>query len=124
MRYLAIGDIHGYSDVLRALLEFVKAAPEDQIITLGDYVDRGPNSRGVLDQLIALNETGRLTALRGNHDFMMLEARKGELYLQEWSDCGGRSTLESYGNELDAVPESHWLFLEEECIDWYEIDTH
>ena len=48
MRYLAIGDIHGYSEVLHRLLEVVEPAPDDQIITLGDYVDRGPNSRGRL----------------------------------------------------------------------------
>ena len=81
MRYLAIGDIHGYADVLRQLLEFVQARPEDRIITLGDYVDRGPDSHGVLEQLIALHATGQLVSLRGNHDVMMLEARKGGEYM-------------------------------------------
>src|SRR5437868_5447379 len=72
MRYLAIGDIHGHADVLRQLLEFVQPRPEDRIITLGDYVDRGPDSSGVLDQLVALYATGQLIPLRGNHDVMML----------------------------------------------------
>src|SRR4051794_1174039 len=75
MRYLAIGDIHGYADVLQQLLEAIALRPEDQVIALGDYVDRGPDSRGVIEQLLKLRDTGQLVALRGNHDFMMLEAR-------------------------------------------------
>ena len=67
MRYLAIGDIHGYADVLRRLLEMVRPKPDDEIITLGDYVDRGPDSRGVLDMMTELNRTRRLTALRGDY---------------------------------------------------------
>ena len=129
MRYLAIGDIHGFSDVLRRLLEFVQPAPDDQIITLGDYVDRGPDSRGVIDQLIALHRTGRVISLRGNHDSMMLESRKGREYLKDWLTCGGREALASYGNQYteqvrELVPASHWEFLDETCVDWYEIDTH
>jgi serine/threonine protein phosphatase 1 len=129
MRYLAIGDIHGYADVLRQLLEFVQPQPEDRIITLGDYVDRGPDSHGVLDQLIALHATGQLVALRGNHDVMMLKASQGGDDLQGWIYCGGRETLVSYGDTfaqgfLGEVPDAHWKFLEEDCVDWYEIDTH
>ncbi len=129
MRYLAIGDIHGYADVLRQLFDFVQPQPDDCIITLGDYVDRGPDSRGVLDQLIALNATGQLVALRGNHDVMMVEAHKDRDHLREWLYCGGRQTLASYGDTFaqgffGEVPESHWQFLEEECVDWHEIDTH
>jgi serine/threonine protein phosphatase 1 len=142
MRYLAIGDIHGYADVLDRLLELVRPRPEDEIITVGDYVDRGPDSKGVLDRLIELNKTGQLTALRGNHDFMMLQARQGGPAYFEWLLCGGRTTLDSYGinwnapdwsdgNLLDWVepsiqdiPAAHWHFLEEVCVDWYEIDTH
>jgi serine/threonine protein phosphatase 1 len=141
MRYLAIGDVHGYSEVLAALLEMVKLGPDDQIITLGDYVDRGPDSRGVIEQLLALEETGQLVALRGNHDMMMLAARaqveegqppaehwSGGDALREWLMCGGRPTLMSYGwddgKRLPEVPASHWHFLEETCVDWYEIDTH
>ena len=52
MRYLAIGDIHGYADVLTRLLEAVCLRPDDQVITLGDYVDRGPDSRGVMEYLL------------------------------------------------------------------------
>lgn len=129
MRHLAIGDIHGYSQVLRDLLDFVDLAADDVLVTLGDYVDRGPGSNEVLDLLIQLNQTGQLVPIRGNHDQMMLSAREGRDFLEEWRMCGGQSTLESYGKpgqvlSLDAVPQEHWNFLENVCVDWYEIDTH
>ena len=75
MRTLAIGDIHGCLTALKTLLDFVAPAADDRLIALGDYVDRGPDSRGVLDFLIALHAGGRLVALRGNHDEMMADAR-------------------------------------------------
>ena len=71
MRTLAIGDIHGCLTALDLLLARVEVRPDDRLIALGDYVDRGPDSRGVLDRVIKLHETGQLIALRGNHDAMM-----------------------------------------------------
>jgi serine/threonine protein phosphatase 1 len=129
MRVLAIGDIHGCSRALDTLLAAVKPQSDDRIVTLGDYVDRGPDSYGVLDRLIALHATGRLIALRGNHDQMMVNARDSESPRQDWLDEGGRETLASYSILGDAgklvdVPERHWEFLEKVCVNWYEIDTH
>src|SRR5262245_28403381 len=131
MRYLAIGDIHGYADVLRRLLAAVQPAPDDQLITVGDYVDRGPDSRGVIDMLTPLYRSGQLVPLRGNHDSMMLSARSDFNAFQEWLHCGGREALASYSDslevdyyDLEKVPAEHWQFLEEHCLDWYEIDTH
>lgn len=132
MRLLAIGDIHGCLTALDALLDAAAPGPDDQIIALGDYVDRGPNSRGVLDRLIALQAGGRFIPLRGNHDMMMLEARNGHDI--GWLAVGGKQTLLSYGgkvsNELDSrdlltlVPEQHWKFLEKDCLPYYETDKH
>ena len=130
MRTLAIGDIHGCLTALTTLLDFVAPTEEDRIVAVGDYVDRGPDSRGALDFLIALHATGRLVALRGNHDEMMMEARsqsKDERAM--WLACGGRETLQSYGVAPDAadlkgVPEAHWRFLEHDCLDWYETENH
>ena len=129
MRTLAIGDIHGYAEVLRRLLAAVQIQPDDEIVTVGDYVDRGPDSRGVIEELLRLQSKGQLVALRGNHDLMMLEARKGKELLREWIVCGGGATLASYGDlsgegRLENIPERHWRFLEEDCLDWYETDTH
>lgn len=129
-RLLAIGDIHGCSQALDALLALVQPAAEDQIVVLGDYVDRGPDSKGVLDRMVALHEKGSLIALRGNHDWMMLDARKAELRrrasssLMQWFACGGEETLASYRGSLLNVPPAHWDFLEQHCIDWYEAEKH
>src|SRR5437660_180368 len=129
MRVLAIGDIHGCLRALETLLAVVQPRPDDLLITLGDYVDRGPDSYGVLELLLALHETGRLVPLRGNHDEMMLNARRGSGDRADWLACGGRSTLASYvergePGKLFQVPDRHWEFLEQTCRDSYETDSH
>jgi len=130
MRILAVGDIHGCLHAFKALLDLVAPRPEDLIITLGDYVDRGPDSRGVLDLLLKLHAGGRLIALRGNHEQMMVDGRDDHEQRRMWLACGGRQTLASYrvpspeDSDLDEVPAAHWRFIEEVCVDWYETDTH
>ena len=76
-RTIAIGDIHGCSAALDALLDAIRPRPEDTIVTLGDYINRGPDTRGVLDRLIDLGRRCRLVPLLGNHEQMLLEARSG-----------------------------------------------
>jgi serine/threonine protein phosphatase 1 len=129
MRTLAIGDIHGCSQALRALLDAVKPTPEDEIVTLGDYVDRGPDSYGVIEQLLGLHRTGRLVALLGNHEEMMLAARGGWEAARGWLACGGAESLASYSplgdaGKLGDVPDEHWHFLEMVCVAWHETRTH
>jgi serine/threonine protein phosphatase 1 len=128
MRLLVIGDTHGCTTAFDRLIEAVHLKKDDQLITLGDYIDRGPDSRGMIDRLITLHERAQLIPLRGNHDFMMLEARNGFLQKDEWVRCGGDTTLQSYESADDDwsshVPEAHWRFLEEACRDWFETDTH
>jgi serine/threonine protein phosphatase 1 len=129
MRILAIGDIHGSLRALTALLEAVQPRPNDLLITLGDYVDRGPDSRGVIEQLLALHRTGRLIALRGNHEEMMVESRKNPGCFSNWQECGGQQALSSYATDggpgsLADVPNEHWDFLENVCRDWHETEEH
>jgi serine/threonine protein phosphatase 1 len=126
MRTLAIGDIHGCSAALDHLLKLVRPGPDDRLVFLGDYVDRGPDSRGVLDRLIRLHAGGRVVALRGNHEIMMLAARQDDEARRAWLSVGGRPALASYGPgaTLDDVPAVHWRFMEQDCVDWYETDTH
>jgi serine/threonine protein phosphatase 1 len=128
MRILAIGDIHGCSKAFDTLLEAVQPAQDDLIITLGDYVDRGPDSHGVLDRMIALQSRHRVIALCGNHDLMMIQSRDADGEDPAWLAFGGLETLASYaltGKEgtLADVPESHWDFLEGLKY-WYETETH
>src|SRR4029077_4744129 len=89
VRYLAIGDIHGCFDALKTLEEFVPIQADDVVVTLGDYVNRGPNSRAVLDWLIARKQSGKLVALRGNHEVMMLAAQDSDEAFRAWLGYGG-----------------------------------
>ncbi len=112
MRTLAVGDIHGCYRSLDALASFAAFASDDRIITLGDYVDRGPDSRRVIEWMIERHETGSLIPLRGNHELMMLAARESERHYDEWLSCGGDTVLSSYGTDkLDNIPDCHWHFL-------------
>lgn len=129
MRSLAIGDIHGCANAFERLLSAIKPGGDDQLVTLGDYVNRGPDSSGVMQRLLRLHRSGRLIALRGNHEQMMLEARDDDEKFKRFLSNGGHQTLLSYSVLGDAgsladVPDDHWDFIENVCRDWYEIDTH
>ena len=132
MRVLAIGDVHGCSFLLDDLLAWVAPAADDTVVTLGDYVDRGPDSRGVLDRLVRMKREGkRLVCLRGNHELMMLDARGGDRgATADWLSVGGLQTLGSYGpspgrtGTLVDVPAEHWDFLEYNLLDYFETGTH
>lgn len=126
---IAIGDIHGCFKTMRTLLEEkVQPGKEDTLIFLGDYVDRGPDSKSVIDYIIGLGNTGHKTVLlRGNHEQTMIDAletenslRKGwfskpknAVYESWFEKFGGRETLQSYGIDRDIkqLPENHrqWL---------------
>src|SRR4051812_12040624 len=95
-RVLAIGDVHGCARALDVLLADVCPRGGDTGITLGDSVGRGPRSKGVLDRLLDLHRTGRLVALRGNHEIMMLNARRSAGAEKSWRAFGGEAALASY----------------------------
>jgi serine/threonine protein phosphatase 1 len=115
--FYAIGDVHGLSERLERLYDAILAdiaetGVEAVIIHLGDYVDRGPDSRGVIDRVRALERHAEIfnasvTALLGNHERMMLDAfdetsDEAETF---WLSNGGDETLRSYGVEPD---DSEW----------------
>ncbi len=128
MRTLAIGDIHGCSTALRTLLDAVQPGVEDTVVTLGDYTDRGPDSKGVLDILIQLETTTQLKPLTGNHEILLLDAYAERLDAGAWLQVGGRETLLSYSLNgqisWNDVPKAHLDFLEKRCLRYYETDTH
>jgi len=110
-RIIAIGDIHGCLFSLQHLLEKLQLQPLDQLVFLGDYIDRGPRSKEVIGTLIDLHEQYSCFFLMGNHELMFLR------YLENrdpvsWFYNGGQATLESYGssNGLD-FPEEHVAFI-------------
>jgi serine/threonine protein phosphatase 1 len=106
-RLIAIGDIHGCFDPFSRLIEkTIRIRKEDRIILLGDYVDRGPKSREVIDYILDLRNSGYdIIALTGNHESMMLDSLHDEKTLYNWFMNGGNETLSSFGieslNELD-----------------------
>jgi serine/threonine protein phosphatase 1 len=124
-RIIAIADIHGCSTALAAILNLIDPQPDDTIVTLGDFVDRGLDSKGVLDQLIALKSRCHLVPILGNHDEMMRNARNGKDDFKFWMNCGGITALDSYGSSgrLDLIPVTHFRFLQQ-CVPFFETDTH
>jgi serine/threonine protein phosphatase 1 len=109
-RHYAIGDVHGRFDLLsRALDEIGDLFAQDaRLVLLGDYVDRGPQSREVVDELMLRSAQGRTICLRGNHEEMMLRGLQDPDTAIPWLLNGGAATLESYGGD---VPPAHagWL---------------
>lgn len=130
-RTLAIGDIHGCLAPLKLLWETIKPQPNDRIIFVGDYVDRGSDSKGVIDFLIELQESQKfnITFLSGNHEEKFFLARFGGSEMADWlAYWGGKETLESYSNNgsepsIDNIPESHWEFLRK-CKPYAETENH
>ncbi|MEZ2131365.1 MULTISPECIES: metallophosphoesterase family protein [unclassified Sinorhizobium] len=106
----AIGDVHGCLDPLRRILAVIEAhAPSGRIVFLGDYVDRGPDSRGVIELLMAgPGPDWEWIALKGNHEDMMAGAHNGRAEPGWWLGNGGFETMRSYGGP---VPEAHleWM---------------
>jgi serine/threonine protein phosphatase 1 len=123
-RTIAIGDIHGCALALDALLDAIGPDPDDVIVTLGDYINRGPDSRSVLQRLIALAGECRLIPLLGNHEQALLEAKSG-LHPTTWLGMGVIATLDSYGpsRSLSLIPDEHFAFLES-CRDYHETENH
>ncbi|PLY02925.1 MAG: serine/threonine protein phosphatase [Desulfuromonas sp.] len=112
-RLLAIGDIHGCFDLLQKLLTDVAPGPEDQLVFLGDYIDRGPASRQVIECLLDLQRQFPETVfLRGNHEQMLLDFLAGDDHLMFLLN-GGNATLESYqstDNSKPVIPPDHLSF--------------
>lgn len=124
-RLIAIGDIHGCLSSLEKLLEEIAPSGDDTIVTLGDYVDRGPDSKGVIDRLIELRKQCAVVALQGNHEEMMLDVVRDEKPHFRWLQYGGVETLDSYGfvGDLKVIPSEHFEFFDS-MVDSYESENH
>lgn len=128
MRTLAIGDIHGCNAALSKLLLQVKPTFDDQVVFVGDYIDRGPASRQVIDALLDLKRTCSPVFLRGNHELMILDAQGDPLKASLWQSYGGLEALASYGAEFRedwaaAIPDAHWTFLQK-TVRFFETPEH
>jgi len=125
MGLIAIGDIHGCAKSFDALLEEINPSSDDHLLFVGDYIDRGPDSKGVIDRLLDLRDEVECTFLRGNHESLMLG------YLDDgafnlWRVNGGVSTLESYlgtdESEIE-IPDHHAEFVRETKL-YHETDDY
>lgn len=124
-RIISIGDVHGCATALRTLLEAIGPTADDLFVPLGDYIDRGDDSRGVIDQVLELEKTCRVEPILGNHEQMMMMVLSQQMPPSDWLRYGGVQTLESYGFEgdLNVIPDAHRDFLDR-CLDYYETETH
>lgn len=111
-------------------MDFVGLRTDDTIVTLGDYVDRGPDSAAVVDFVIELGASHNLVPLRGNHEIMLLDSREIKSWFESWLGFGGAETLRSYaqseghtGSFAD-IPDAHMDFLENQLLSYYECETH
>jgi serine/threonine protein phosphatase 1 len=132
VRTFVIGDIHGHSQKLRKLLPQLRERTRsgDALVFLGDYVDRGPDSRGVIDMVLELMRggwDGPVTALKGNHEEFMLDcmSRRPRYGPSVWTQNGGLETVASYTGEgwhknwARLLPPDHVEFLEN-LKSWHE----
>ena len=113
VRIYAVGDIHGRLDLLRRLLRGIeddcRLRPADWPVTIfiGDYIDRGPHSRDVLDLLLRWREHNEAVFLRGNHETYLPRFLSDSRLLEEWRQFGGLETLVSYGLQPSLSPDRH-----------------
>jgi serine/threonine protein phosphatase 1 len=121
-----IPDIHGRYDLLDEALASVAARPCGEagvIVTIGDYVDKGPDSKAVVDRLLSGVDAGwSLIALKGNHDALMVEALRDPSKMAAWLAKGGDAALASYGGDPAAVPLSHIAWLDQ--LRLMHVDAH
>lgn len=121
-RYGFVGDIHGDTTALRLLLNSIPLDRYKHIVFLGDYIDRGSNSKEVIDCLINLSKDKRFVFLLGNHEEQLLTAiRMHDLGC--FLEIGGAATIQSYlpgtlqGNILkqliETIPKEHWIFFKD-----------
>lgn len=107
-RLYAIGDVHGRLDLLEravtAIARDVEMHGSDALtVTLGDYIDRGPDSRGVIDRLSANPFPTPYVALRGNHEAMLAAFLADPAFGKYWHSQGGAETMRSYGVTMRAL---------------------
>ena len=115
-RKIIVSDIHGCAYTFRVLInQKVKLTKDDHLYLLGDYIDRGPDSKGVFDFIFELwNKGYSITCLRGNHEDMLLRSYDGDaMYARMWRNNGGDQTMESFGLQYDIrqIPSEYIEFM-------------
>lgn len=125
MAIYAIGDIHGSITALKSIFKEAAISRTDKVVFLGDYIDRGPDSKGVIDWLINNKLNFDFEFILGNHEIMMKTAKSSPEKLLDWLRFGGANTLDSYGigddpDWMNKVEKDHWDFIDS-CLPYLEI---
>jgi serine/threonine protein phosphatase 1 len=127
MAIFAIGDVHGCADELDELLAMLPLKDDSTVVMLGDYIDRGPYSRRVIETLIEWKTRHNFVTLSGNHEEMLREFLDGSnpQRVARFILNGGSSTLADFADDHGewVIPKSHVKFLEELKL-WHETDEH
>lgn len=121
----AIGDVHGELEKLENLISKLNLKRSDKIIFLGDYIDRGENSRGVVDFILDLQKRYDVICLKGNHEQFVTDimGNRESNMIGSWLMNGGYATLGSYGGSFKLLEEIHGNFYKELNIT-YETENH
>ncbi|MCB0852977.1 MAG: serine/threonine protein phosphatase [Bacteroidetes bacterium] len=126
MRKIAVSDIHGCLKTFKALIEHqVEFTKKDELYLLGDYIDRGPDSKGVLDYVMNLQEAGyKVFCVKGNHEEMMVNAVQNNEDVAMWLYNGGQESLASFGTEDPGeIPPKYLNFIHNMAF-FYEVDEY
>ena len=97
-RYIAITDIHGELEKLESVLSKIKTKPNDIFVFMGDYIDRGPDSKGVVDRIIEQSNYNKCIYLIGSHEYALLHSPSDDYYKYLFDNYGGPATIRSYGS--------------------------
>jgi serine/threonine protein phosphatase 1 len=124
-RSFAISDIHGCAATFKLLVEkVIGLSKSDKLFLLGDYIDRGPDSKEVLDYIRMMSENGyQVFPIKGNHEEMLIRAYESERFLDLWLLNGGGNTLESFhASSIDDIPPEYISFLK--SLPYYYTSDH
>ena len=98
MRYIVLTDIHGELEKLENVLSKIEAHKDDVFVFMGDYIDRGPDSRGVVDRVIEQSNYNKCIYLMGSHEYALLHSKEDDYYDFLFKNYGGPATVRSYGS--------------------------
>ena len=108
-RYIAITDIHGELGKLNSVLSKIKTLPDDIFVFMGDYIDRGPDSKKVVECVIEQSKTHKCVYLIGSHEYAYLHSQADEYYNFLFWNYGGPATVKSYGS-FENIDKVHGKF--------------
>ena len=109
-RYIAITDIHGELRKLENVLSKIDLRDDDTFVFMGDYIDRGPDSKGVIEKVLEIKKHFKTICLIGSHEYALLHAKQDEYYNYLFWNYGGPETVKSYGGRFENILNTHGDF--------------